>query len=84
MFYYFLFKSGLFHTCKAVLHCNDSINGLSMFYLQSRKRLQYLGSHPGDVVRIWLIAVSVFKRQRGSFSIAEIQLRGGGETQQVL
>ena len=46
--------------------------------------LQYLGAHPGDVVRVWLIAVSVFKRQRGAFSIAEIRLRGGGEERIVL
>jgi hypothetical protein len=46
--------------------------------------LRYFGAHPGDVVRVWLIAVSVFKRQRGSFSIADIQLVGGGATQQVL
>jgi hypothetical protein len=36
------------------------------------------------VVRVWLIAVSVFKRQRGAFSIAEIELRGGGATHSVL
>jgi hypothetical protein len=46
--------------------------------------LRSFGSHPGDVVRVWLIAVSVFKRQRGAFSIAEIRLRGGGEEQVVL
>jgi hypothetical protein len=46
--------------------------------------LRYLGVHPGDVVRVWLIAVSVFKRQRGSFSIADIRLVGGGDAQQVL
>jgi hypothetical protein len=36
------------------------------------------------VVRVWLIAVSVFKRQRGCFSLADIRLRGGGEEQIVL
>jgi hypothetical protein len=45
---------------------------------------RYLGTHPGDVVRVWLIAVSVFKRQRGCFSLADIRLRGGGEEQIVL
>lgn len=45
---------------------------------------RFFGSHPGDVVRIWLIAVSVFKRQRGAFSITQIRLHGGGEEQIVL
>ncbi len=45
--------------------------------------LRYFGAHPGDVVRVWLIAVSVFKRQRGSFAIAEIRLRDG-ETEQIV
>ena len=46
--------------------------------------LHYFGAHPGGVVRVWLIAVSVFKRQHGAFSIAEIRLRGGGEERVVL
>lgn len=46
--------------------------------------LRYFGSPPGNVVRVWLIAVSVFKRQRGTFSIANIRLRGGGVEQAVL
>jgi hypothetical protein len=45
--------------------------------------LRWLGGHPGDVVRVWLIAVSVFKRQRGAFSIADIRLAGGGEQRSV-
>jgi hypothetical protein len=46
--------------------------------------LRYLGKDPGNVVRVWLIANSVFKRQRGSFSVADIRLRGGGDEQVVL
>lgn len=46
--------------------------------------LRHLGAHPGGIVRVWLIAVSVFKRQRGAFSIAEIRLRGGGDERIVL
>jgi hypothetical protein len=46
--------------------------------------LRYFGSHPGDVVRVWLIANSLFKRQRGSFAIAGIRLAGGGAEQSVL
>ena len=57
--------------------------GLGAWHAERRNlhddALRYFGSHPGDVVRVWLIAVSVFKRQRGAFSIAEIRLSGGGE-----
>jgi hypothetical protein len=46
--------------------------------------LRYFGADPGAIVRVWLIAVSVFKRQPGAFSIADIRLRGGGNEQIVL
>ncbi len=46
--------------------------------------LRYLGAHPGDVVRVWLIAVSVFKRQPGRCAYAGIRLRGGAEALAVL
>ena len=46
--------------------------------------LRWFGSHPGDIVRVWLIASSVFKRQRGSFTIAGIRLRSEGAEQIVL
>ena len=46
--------------------------------------LRYLAKHPGDVVRVWLIAVSLFKRQRGSCEYAAIRLCGGGEERAVL
>ncbi len=46
--------------------------------------LRYFGKDPGNVVRVWLIANSVFKRQRGSFAVSEIRLRGGGDEQLVL
>jgi hypothetical protein len=46
--------------------------------------LRYLGAPPGDVVRVWLIANSIFKRQRGSFSIADIRLGNGGQEHVVL
>jgi hypothetical protein len=46
--------------------------------------LRYLGSHPGDVVRVWLIAVSAFQRQRGSCQYAEIRLHGDGRELAVL
>ncbi len=39
--------------------------------------LKYFGKHPGDVVRVWLIAVSVFKRQPGQCTYAGIALRSG-------
>jgi hypothetical protein len=62
--------------------------GLGAWHTERRNlhadALRYLGKHPGDVVRVWLIAVSVFKRRRGAFSIAEIRLRGGGEERIVL
>ncbi len=46
--------------------------------------LRYFGKHPGDVVRVWLIAVSLFKRQRGSCEYAEIRLLWGSEERVVL
>ena len=46
--------------------------------------LRHFGTHPGDIVRVWLIASSVFKRQRGSFRIADIRLRSATEEQVVL
>ena len=46
--------------------------------------LRYFGEHPGDVVRVWLIAVSVFKRQPGKCAYAGIELRSGGEKLVVL
>ncbi|HEY8123649.1 MAG TPA: DUF3047 domain-containing protein [Myxococcota bacterium] len=46
--------------------------------------LKYFGAHPGDVVRVWLIAVSVFKRQRGQCAYSGIELRSGGEKLAVL
>ena len=61
--------------------------GLGAWHAERRNlhadALRSFGAHPGDVVRVWLIAASVFKRQRGSFSIADIRLRGGGEEQVV-
>jgi hypothetical protein len=46
--------------------------------------LRYLGAHPGDVVRVWLIAVSVFGRELGRCAYADIRFDGGGETLAVL
>ena len=46
--------------------------------------LRYFGKHPGDVVRVWLIAVSLFKRQRGSCEYAAIRLCSGDEQRVVL
>jgi hypothetical protein len=46
--------------------------------------LRYLGSHPGDAVRVWLIAVSVFARQLGACAYADIRFTGGGQTLRVL
>ncbi|HEU4427319.1 MAG TPA: DUF3047 domain-containing protein [Myxococcota bacterium] len=46
--------------------------------------LRYFGKHPGDVVRVWLIAVSIFKRQPGRCAYAGIELRNGSEKLAVL
>jgi hypothetical protein len=46
--------------------------------------LRYFGKHPGDVVRVWLIAVSVFKRQPGKCAYAGIELRNAYERLAVL
>jgi hypothetical protein len=63
-------------------------SGLGVWHVERRNlhadALRYFGAPPGDVVRVWLIANSVFKRQRGSFSVADIRLCGGGGEQIVL
>ncbi|NJS15584.1 MAG: molybdopterin-dependent oxidoreductase, partial [Sphingopyxis sp.] len=41
-------------------------------------------THPGDIVRVWLIAVSLFKRQPGQCTYAGIALRNGSDTLDVL
>ncbi len=46
--------------------------------------LRYFGKSPGDVVRVWLIANSLFKRRRGSFAVAEIRLSSAGSSERVL
>jgi hypothetical protein len=62
--------------------------GLGVWHAERRSlyadALRWLGGHPGDVVRVWLIAVSLFKRQRGSCAYAGIRLCGGGEERAVL
>ena len=46
--------------------------------------LEHFGAHPGDIVRVWLIAVSVFKRQPGKCTYAGIELRNGSQRLAVL
>ena len=46
--------------------------------------LRYFGAHPGDAVRVWLIACNVFKRQRGNCVYADIRLSCGARQQIVL
>ena len=46
--------------------------------------VRFLGGHPGDVVRVWLIANSIFKRQRGTCTYSGIRLSGGGQQRVVL
>jgi Protein of unknown function (DUF3047) len=46
--------------------------------------LSYFGAHPGDVVRVWLIAVSIFQRGTGICTYADIRLSGGGQECTVL
>jgi hypothetical protein len=62
--------------------------GLGAWHAERRdlhaEALRHFGKHPGNVVRVWLIANSVFKRQRGSFAIAGIRLSGDGEELAVL
>ncbi len=62
--------------------------GLGAWHAERRNlhadALHAFGSHPGDVVRVWLIAVSVFMRQRGSFTVADIRLRGSADERVVL
>jgi hypothetical protein len=63
-------------------------NGLGAWHDERRDlhadALRYFGKHPGDVVRVWLIAVSVFKREPGRCDYAAIELRNGSESLAVL
>jgi hypothetical protein len=63
-------------------------NGLGEWHSERRNlhadAIRYLGAHPGDVVRVWLIAVSIFKRQSGSCIYADIRLRTEGHEHVVL
>jgi hypothetical protein len=62
--------------------------GLGAWHAERRNlhadALRYLGALPGDVVAVWLIAVSVFKRQPGRCAYADVRLRGGGDERVVL
>lgn len=57
-------------------------SGLGEWHAERRNlhadALRYLGAPPGDVVAVWLIAVSVFKRQYGSCAYSGVRLHGGG------
>jgi Protein of unknown function (DUF3047) len=43
-----------------------------------------LGEPPKRIVAVWLIAVSLFRHGEGAAEIAEIELRGGGETARIV
>ena len=56
-------------------------------WLQERRNLyedykQYMGAPPARIVKVWLIANSIFQRGEGECSYADIVMHGsGGETQ---
>jgi hypothetical protein len=62
--------------------------GLGAWHAEQRDlhadALRYFGKHPGDVVRVWLIAVSVFKRQPGRCAYAGIELKNSSARLVVL
>jgi len=41
---------------------------------------KYMGEPPKRVVRVWLIAVSIFQRRKGRASFRDIRIDGGGRT----
>jgi hypothetical protein len=45
---------------------------------------KYMGKPPGRIVRVWLIANSIFQRGEGVCDYADIRLGSGQETVQVL
>ena len=63
-------------------------NGLGDWHSETRNLYQdyrhYMGEPPGRIVRIWLIANSVFQRNQGSCSYAAIRLANGADATQVL
>lgn len=44
----------------------------------------YLGAPPARIVRVWLIANSIFQRRRGKCAYADISLQGSGQSLSVL
>ncbi len=46
--------------------------------------VRYLGAHPGNVVSVWLIAVSIFKRQTGVCAYSDVRLNCGSDERVVL
>ena len=49
-----------------------------------RDYVKYMGEPPGRIVRVWLIANSVFQRNRGACSYASIRLSDGDRITEVL
>jgi hypothetical protein len=66
----------------------SGVDGLGEWRTERRNlhddALRYFGAHPGDVVRVWLIAVSIFQRESGACTYADIRLAGGGEQRTAL
>lgn len=69
-----------------VVRCGDE--GLGRWHDERRNLYddyrRYMGTPPGRVVRVWLIANSIFQRGEGVCDYADISLCGAGETVQVL
>jgi hypothetical protein len=58
-------------------------------WLDERRNLHadyqhYIGTPPARVVRVWLIANSIFQRKPGSCDYADIRLHQGGEISRIL
>lgn len=62
--------------------------GLGEWHTEERRLrddyARYLGAPPSRVVRVWLIANSIFQRQLGRAAFSEIRVRGGGRELTVL
>jgi len=65
----------------------SGLDGLGRWHAEERDlyadHARFMGPHPARIVRVWLIAVSLFQRQRGQCWYADIELVQQGRATRV-
>ena len=77
----FLAKAGLDVVC---VEKNDYIGGAAVSRNLYEDYRQYMGEPPARIVKVWLIANSLFQRGEGGCDYADIIVSSDAETLQVL